>query len=157
MDLKVLEPINSPLQEFKTIDEFNLFYQKNKEVMDGTTTHKLNRMYKIEGYKITKIKKVLSLKKWNGKSYYQKQITPNEQACSERLTNLEDCYDSMNEQLSDLDEHANQAEARLVTIEKKLYKPTADERVTEIQKQIEQIKTALSQIIKGLKENNLFT
>jgi hypothetical protein len=152
MDLKVIEPINNPLQEFKTVDEFNLFYQKNKETMDGTTTHKLNRMYKIDGYKITKIKKVLSLKKWNGKSYYQKQSAPND----DRITNLEECYDSMNEQLSDLDEHSNQNQERLVMIEKKLSKPAVDERVVELQKQVEQIKIALTQVIQGLKENNLF-
>ena len=64
MDLKVIEPIKNYLKEFKTVDEFNLWYSKNKEEVDKLTTHKLNKMYKIDGYRITKIKGVLMLKKW---------------------------------------------------------------------------------------------
>ena len=64
MDLKVIEPIKNYIKEFKTVDEFNLWYSKNKEEVDSLTTHKLNKMYHIEGYRITKIKGVLMLKKW---------------------------------------------------------------------------------------------
>ncbi len=66
MDLKVIEPIKNYLKEFKTVDEFNLWYSKNKDEVDKLTTHKLNKMYKIDGYRITKIKGVLMLKKWEG-------------------------------------------------------------------------------------------
>jgi Mg2+ and Co2+ transporter CorA len=72
MDLKVIEPIEKPLKFFSTVDEFNLFYNKNKEIIDKETTHKLNRIYHIEGYRITKLKGILSLKKWEeGKKYYK--------------------------------------------------------------------------------------
>ena len=64
MDLKVIEPIKNYLKEFKTVDEFNLWYSKNKEEVDALTTHKLNKMYHIDNYRITKIKGVLMLKKW---------------------------------------------------------------------------------------------
>jgi hypothetical protein len=137
MDLKVIEPINKPFQEFKTTDEFNLFYQKNKETMDATTTHKLNRMYKIDGYRITKIKGILSLKKFT-KSYYTKQTSPLE----ERIANLEECYSSMNEQLNE--------------IEDKLDRPIEDDRVGTLQKEIQSIRTSLTEIIRGLKANNMF-
>ena len=63
MDLKVIEPIKNYLKEFKTVDEFNLWYSKNKEEVDALTTHKLNKMYHIDNYRITKIKGVLMLKK----------------------------------------------------------------------------------------------
>ena len=73
MDLKVIEPIKNYLKEFKTVDEFNLWYSKNKDEVDKLTTHKLNKMYKIDGYRITKIKGVLMLKKWIEKEEKEEQ------------------------------------------------------------------------------------
>ena len=67
MDLKVIEPIKNYIKEFKTVDEFNLWYSKNKEEVDALTTHKLNKMYHINDYRITIIKGVLMLKKWDDK------------------------------------------------------------------------------------------
>ena len=63
MNLKIIEPITHPNKEFRSPDEFNLWYNKNKESVDALTTHKLNKMYHIEGYRITKIKGVMMLKK----------------------------------------------------------------------------------------------
>ena len=69
--LKRLEPITKPEHEFKSCDEFDVFYSKNKDLLDSETTHKLNKKYKIPGYKITRrtvqgsegVKSVLCLKK----------------------------------------------------------------------------------------------
>ena len=63
MDIKVIEPIRKPLKEFETVNDFNIFYHKHKEEMDAETTHVLNKKYHINGYRITKIKGVLCLKK----------------------------------------------------------------------------------------------
>ena len=63
MTLKIIEPIRDYLKVFSSPDEFNIWYTKNKEEVDTLTTHKLNKMYKINGYRITKIKNVLMLKK----------------------------------------------------------------------------------------------
>ena len=63
MDVKVIEPIKKPLKEFETINDFNMYYHKHKEEMDAETTHALNKKYHINGYRITKIKGVLCLKK----------------------------------------------------------------------------------------------
>ena len=63
MDVKVVEPIQSPMKEFNNVDEFNLFYHNHKDEMMETTTHRLNKMYKINGYRITKIRGELCLKK----------------------------------------------------------------------------------------------
>ena len=62
MDLKVIEPIKNYIKEFNSPVEFNLWYAKHKEEVDSLTTHKLNKMYKIDGYRITKIKGELMLK-----------------------------------------------------------------------------------------------
>ena len=63
MTLKIIEPIRDYLKVFNSADEFNIWYTKNKDEVDSLTTHKLNKMYKINGYRITKIKNVLMLKK----------------------------------------------------------------------------------------------
>ena len=63
MSIKIIEPIKQYLKVFNTPDEFNIWYTKNKDEVESLTTHKLNKMYKIEGYRITKIKNVLMLKK----------------------------------------------------------------------------------------------
>ena len=62
MDLKVIEPIKNYIKEFNSPVEFNLWYAKHKDEVDSLTTHKLNKMYKIDGYRITKIKGELMLK-----------------------------------------------------------------------------------------------
>ena len=63
MDLKVIEPIKNYIKEFNSPVEFNLWYAKHKDEVDSLTTHKLNKMYHIDGYRITKIKGELMLKK----------------------------------------------------------------------------------------------
>lgn len=65
MDIKILEPIKNYLKEFNSVEEFNNFYSLNKEELNNLTTHKLNKMYHVKGYRITKIKGVLMLKKWD--------------------------------------------------------------------------------------------
>ena len=70
MEMKIIEPIRKPLKEFENPDEFNMYYHKHKDEIDNQTTHMLNRKYKINGYKITKLKGVLCMKKI-GKNYYQ--------------------------------------------------------------------------------------
>lgn len=58
MELKVLDPIKNPSREFKSIEEFDAFFQKNKEELTAKTTQQLNKLYRIvdngEEYKITK-------------------------------------------------------------------------------------------------------
>ena len=63
MDVKVIGPIKEYLKTFNGPDDFNIWYAKNKDEVDKLTTHKLNKMYHIDGFRITKIKGVLCLKK----------------------------------------------------------------------------------------------
>ena len=77
MDLKILEPIKNYLKEFNTPEEFNNFYSLNKDELNKLTTHKLNKMYHVKGYRITKIKGELMLKKWD-----DSKVKPNEEFAS---------------------------------------------------------------------------
>lgn len=70
-EIKILQPITNYIKEFDSPDEFNLFYNKHKEEIDSTTTHKLNKLYHIKGYRITKIKDVLMLKKHEEKKHVE--------------------------------------------------------------------------------------
>ena len=72
-EIKILQPITNYIKEFESPDEFNLFYNKYKEEIDSTTTHKLNKLYHIRGYRITKIKDVLMLKKHEEKKHEEKK------------------------------------------------------------------------------------
>ena len=63
MTLRIIEPIRDYLKVFNSPDEFNIWYTKNKDEVDSLTTNRLNKLYKIQGYRITKIKNVLMLKK----------------------------------------------------------------------------------------------
>ena len=61
-EIKVLEPVKNVIKEFDTPDEFNIYYMKNKDEIDKLTTHKLNKMFKIDGYRITRIQGTLMLR-----------------------------------------------------------------------------------------------
>lgn len=66
-DIQVIEPIRSPKQTFQTTDAFNLYYARNKTEMDALTTYRLNKLYRVDGYIITRIKGQLSLKRMDPK------------------------------------------------------------------------------------------
>ena len=59
--LQIIKPIKE-CTNFESIDEFNEFYEQNKDLFDELTTCKLNKMFKIDGFRITKIKGQVSLK-----------------------------------------------------------------------------------------------
>ena len=53
--LEIIGPIHDYVKKFNSIEEFNLFYDKNKVKIDALSTNKLNKLYYINGYRITKI------------------------------------------------------------------------------------------------------
>ena len=87
MSLKIIEPIKQYLKVFNSPDEFNIWYTKNKDEVESLTTHKLNKMYKIEGYRITKIKNVLMLKKCSD-SHNDSQQSHNSPLIPDELTEI---------------------------------------------------------------------
>jgi hypothetical protein len=59
--IPVLKPITETIT-FKDADEFNEYYSLHREEMDVLGTCKLNKMYLVPEFKITRLKGVLSLK-----------------------------------------------------------------------------------------------
>ena len=99
MDLKIIGPIKKPLKEFESPDEFNLYYHKHKEEMDSETTHSLNKKFKIDGFRITKIKGVLCLKK----DVKKKENNENEVSKEENvLENIVDRLEKLEKAVNDI-------------------------------------------------------
>lgn len=65
MNITVLAPVTAYEKEFNTIDEFNVYYMKNRDDFNKQTTNMLNKKFHINGYKITKIKGELCLRKFD--------------------------------------------------------------------------------------------
>lgn len=69
MEVELIEPISKYSKQFNTPDEFNVWYSKNKDEVNKMTTHKLNKMFKVKDYRITRIEGVLKLKKWDDEKH----------------------------------------------------------------------------------------
>ena len=105
VEIKIIEPILHYAKEFISPEEFNLYYKIHKDEMDKLTTHKLNKLYHIKNYRITKIKGELMLKKFNeslAKSKTADNDTDNDNTDLEkRIEMLEVEYKNDIEQLND--------------------------------------------------------
>lgn len=102
MDLKVIEPIKTYDKVFSSPVEFNLWYAKHKEEVNALTTHKLNKLYHIEGYRITKIKGELMLKADNHKGEDDEENIKKE---IKKLKNeISKIYEEMNKIIGYIDE-----------------------------------------------------
>jgi biopolymer transport protein ExbB/TolQ len=139
MELKVFAPVDKPLQEFQTPAEYDAFYQKNKGEIDHPehpiTTHMLNKMYKIDGYRITRIHGEMAVKKFI-KNYYQKR---KESSIEERLSTQEQCHELMNDEFGKLEDRMEEHENWLKTLEKKLGKSGEDERIMMTMKDLRRL------------------
>ena len=93
MDLPVIGPVHSYEKEFQTTDEFNMFYMKHKDELNNQTTNILNKKYRIEGFKITKIKGELCLKRFD-------PATDKKYVSKDELYNM--CLNKINELRNDL-------------------------------------------------------
>ena len=80
--LKVIEPIVNQI-EFSNPDEFNEYFS-NRETDKKLTTYCLNRMYKIPGYRIGRVKGEITIKR-----LCQSRLTRDEKI-NERLDVMED-------------------------------------------------------------------
>ena len=62
--MKVIEPFQVEVQEFDTKEDFQKFINEgdNNENFKKLTTQKLNKMFNVHGYKITKLGGEISLR-----------------------------------------------------------------------------------------------
>ncbi len=63
LNIKVIEPFTSDIIEFDNIEQFNDYINRDLEKYTSLTTQKLNKMFHVPGYRITKINKEIGLRK----------------------------------------------------------------------------------------------
>lgn len=110
-EIKIVEPVyaNIPIlkpikdrKTFESTDEFNEYFRIHNEEFLTLSTCKLNKMFNIPGYWITKIKGNISLK-----SVPEKRLTMNE--ISDRLDKTEkqiiNLIDNINKVIAYINEH----------------------------------------------------
>ena len=103
--IPLIEPIKEK-REFSTPEEFDKYYQAHKKELEEKTTHKLNKMFNIPGYRITKIKGVLSLK-----NIPQSRITSTmkietlELKVNEMKDRLNQCINAINDCIDKINPH----------------------------------------------------
>jgi hypothetical protein len=66
ISLQIKEPFSPEVEEFDGPSSFQKHLTEHVEEMNPLTTYKLNKKYKVEGYRITKIKGVIGLQKIRG-------------------------------------------------------------------------------------------
>ncbi|OHT06766.1 hypothetical protein TRFO_05452 [Tritrichomonas foetus] len=113
--LKILEPIKIDVKTFQNEKEFEDYYNLNKKTLDESTTTKLNRMYKIPGYRITRVKNELCLKKDYAKKIEQQVETKD---YSYEIEDLTTKIDDLKTVIEDLKNNITKINVKLMKYEK---------------------------------------
>ena len=106
MSIEVIQPYKPQPIQFKSPDDFNIYYNKHADEFNETT-YKLNVKYKIPGFKITKLKGELKLIKDYAHTAARAEPSP---LCS---TDVDKKLENLSVRLADV-------EARLASIEQYL-------------------------------------
>ena len=90
--IKIIEPFSPEIIECDSKEDFNEILNADPDKYKDMTTQKLNKTFKIPGYKITKIKGEICLR----------SIKPCErqdnQAINEEIKNIKDAFNQLSEQ-----------------------------------------------------------
>ena len=124
--LKVLEPIQLDVKTFKDKSEFELFFNSHKDEFENSTTTKLNRMYKIPGYRISRVKEQLCLKKDYTKNKLGNSSNMNVELVEELeekiMKNLEDERGNTEELIEKVNENVQKMESKFSALLVKIKK-----------------------------------
>ena len=111
-------------KQFETLDEFNQFYKLHKEEIDEMTTNKLNRLYHIKDYKITRRK--IGNNEDSGastkgvKTLCFQQIKPtskeNNDDLNERIEELETSISDLNNKMKNIELENSKIKSQLIEI-----------------------------------------
>ena len=138
--LKVLEPIQLDVKTFQDKSEFEMFYNSHKDEFESSTTTKLNRMYKIPGYRITRQKQQLCLKKdytkGSGKGTVTEESSERFQELTDKVLELEETIAERCQIITDVSKLDTQLKALQAKIKK-------------IEKVVNQQSESLNQLLQG--------
>ena len=99
--IKVFENIGDNVLGFETKEDFMRYYNKNKESIDAMSTRGLNRKFKIDGFKIGRLKGEIIL-------YPLKETeTKSEELDSKTKLTINEKLDFMNRRLKKIEDMIN--------------------------------------------------
>ena len=99
--IKIIEPFQPEVIECENVEDFSEIINADKEKYNDYTTQKLNKIFKIPGYKVTKINGEISLR----------SIKPCEQLSSnesnkikDEINDIKEAFDQLSEQFEAIKE-----------------------------------------------------
>lgn len=147
MELKVINEITTEIKNFKSIEEFNLYYQKHKDDMNNQTTQYLNRVYKIvtpEGVEYRITRKNCSkegTKRIGGDIFLKKVVKTND------LKELQEDILKV-----DIENLRNELTNKVNSEQYKQDLDSLNNHMNEIDKKINELKTTVNQIVKHINQ-----
>ena len=161
--LKIINSNEDDIKQFKSVDEFNLFYRTNKEMMDTKTTQWLNKNYSIitdngDIYRITKLNTrdnegrrqqgeicLKKVKNKNDRGSFEQTIEPDgTESLSNEVANLINEIDSRNQEL----QHKIKSKLKLYDEKMKHFDAIINELSSKINK-MDKVLTQVVNIING--------
>lgn len=99
-EVKVFSNISDDPVSFETVQDFNRYYERNKEFVDSFSTRGLNKKFIITGYRIGRKKGEIILYPVQN----VRERSPEENPSSTDLGMIEEKIDSMNERLKKIEQ-----------------------------------------------------
>lgn len=113
LNIKVIEPFTSDIIEFDNIEQFNDYINRDLEKYTSLTTQKLNKMFHVPGYRITKINKEIGLRKVDTRIAQESEIpfarkgSGFEEASKDSITLLKNMVETLINEVSRIDNELN--------------------------------------------------
>ena len=106
--LEVIEPYSPQVIQFESIEDFNGYYSKHQNEFNGTT-QKLNKKYKIPGYKLTTLKGQLKIiKDYRADSvhepelYHESDYEKKQNELTQRIIKIEKLQELIQQQIKQI-------------------------------------------------------
>lgn len=118
--ITIKEPYKEEIKTFNTTDEFNIYYREHEAEFKGLSSMKLNRTFKIPGYRIRITKKGTDEEEMILVKDYYKRTTPNEESddkheedmkieeLKKRIDKLEQVVKYLNDSITNINEYLGQ-------------------------------------------------
>ena len=97
--LKIIEPFHPDVIQCENKEDFSEIINSDIEKYNCMTTHKLNKLFNVPGYRITKIKGEISLRKINSDTSVD---TPVDNHIQEQIDKIYDAFNALSEQFQAL-------------------------------------------------------
>ena len=114
--IKVFEPFHPETVKCGDKDEFNLIYNANKEKYNEMTTQKLNKIFEVPGYKISRVNNEICLRSikpcekimCNDNSETLQKLTERIDQLEKAFNNLASAHNTLSKDHEDLVRYINQ-------------------------------------------------